>query len=128
MNLHAIVAGYVAAVNPWLKVIVKPSIGYGVVSPDGTRAPIYGEPYVARAQVQSLTFRDLTQMAGLNVEGERRAIYLSSDVEGVLRPDTRGGDLIIFPDYHVWLVAMVLENWITTAGWVKVAVTRQQQG
>lgn len=125
MRLHSVVAPAVAAVNPWRWVTVTPSRGYAT-NPDGTRVPTYGSPYPARAQVQALTFTDIQQLNGLNVQGERRAIYLREDVRSVLRPDQRGGDLIAFSgDRTVWLVAIVLENWHATSGWVKVAVTRQ---
>ncbi len=63
------------------------------------------------AQVQALTFRDLTQVSGLNLNGTRRGIYLSGDVEGLVRSQGKGGDLITFPDGSEWLVALVLEAW-----------------
>jgi len=83
---------------------------------------------ILRAQVQALTFRDLTQISGLNLNGTRRAIYLSGNVDGVVRPDMKGGDLLTFPDGSVWLVAMQLEAWGaagSTDVWSKVAATLQ---
>jgi hypothetical protein len=77
------------------------------------------------AQVQTLTFRDLAQLDGINLQGERRALYLNGSWAGVLRPEVKGGDLVTLPDGSLWLVALVLENWWLTAGWCKCAATRQ---
>ncbi len=199
MNLHAIVAPIVAAINPSLPVMVRVSTSSTTVNPDGTRSPAYETPgaltasiagtvltvsaittgflspgqlladittvllpgtviiaqltgapggvgtytvnlsqtvafeamttsLVLQGQVQALTFRDLTQISGLNLNGTRRGIYLSGNVDGVVRSEMKGGDLIIFLDGRVWLVAMQLEAWGasgTSDVWSKVAVTLQ---
>ena len=78
-----------------------------------------------KAPVQALTFKDLTQLSGVNLNGEARAMYINGLIEGVDRPSQRGGDIITLADGSIWLVAHVLENWNATAGWTKVAVTRQ---
>ena len=124
MNLHAIVSPCVAAVNPWVTVTIQQSTGY-VSNPDLSRTPTYADPVEALAQIQSLQYNDIAQLDGLNIQGERRAIYLNGNWEGLVRDDQKGGDLITFPDGSVWLVALVLENWAGTDGWVKLAVTRQ---
>lgn len=124
MNLSNIVGGYVAAVNPWVTATLTMSNGYAT-SADGTRVPAYLTPITVSAQVQSLTYNDLVQISGLNIQGERRAIYLDGDWEGVVRADNKGGDLITLQDGSNWLVAQVLENWSFQDGWVKVCVTRQ---
>lgn len=77
---------------------------------------------IVPAQIQSLTFRDLQQIDGLNLQGNRNGIYFYGAIDGIVRPDNKGGDLITFPDGTVWLVAMVLEDW---PDWCKVAATRQ---
>lgn len=129
MNLHAIAAPYVAAVNPLLQVTVQFSHG-PTIQPDGSQVPTYSPPVTMMGQVQSLTFRDLTQIAGMNLTGTRRAIYLLGDVEGTVRVELKGGDLITFPDGRIWLVAMALETWGargTTDMWCKVAAVLQDQ-
>lgn len=123
MNLHAVVAPLISAVNPWLAATIRRSAGYATAD-DGTQIPAYTTSKV-RAQVQALTYDDLRQIDGLNIQGERRAIYLDGSWDGVVRVDGRGGDLITLPDGSVWLVAQVLEDWSSTAGWVKVCATRQ---
>jgi len=128
MWLHNIVAPAIGVVNPNLTLKVRPSIGY-LSSAGGRRTPQYGEPYELHGQVQSLTYTDLMNLnqSGLQLTGIRRAIYLSGDVEGIVRPNRQGGDLIELPDGSVWLVAYVLENYALTSGWVKVAATLQNE-
>ena len=124
MNLHSIVGPYVATVNDWTTVTISPSTGYTTNS-DGTRVPTYGSPVTMQAQIQSLTYNDLLQLDGLNLNGERRAIYLNGNWDAVARPDQTGGDLITFLSGAVWLVVQVLENWSDESGWVKLACTKQ---
>lgn len=78
-----------------------------------------------RAQVQALSFKDLTQIDGLNLNGTKRAIYVNNRLDGIVRPDGKGGDLITIPSgvsKGVWLIAMVLEQW---PDWCKVVATLQ---
>jgi hypothetical protein len=80
---------------------------------------------VVSAQVQAMTTRDIRQMEGINLQGTLRAIYLTGDFNGVVRPLLKGGDLVTFPDGTVWLVTVVSEPWKNTAGWTKIIVTLQ---
>lgn len=75
-------------------------------------------------QIQPVTWRDLQQLDGLNLNGTRKVIYLTGQVHGIVRQTNKGGDLITMPDGTVYLVALVLEGW-ATAGWCKAAITRQ---
>lgn len=124
MNLSGIVGNYVAAVNPWVTASIQMSQGY-TTSPDGDRQPTYAPAISAQVQMQAMTYRDLVQIDGLNINGEKRAMYINGTWEGVARPDGRGGDLITLPDSSVWLVVQVLENWGYQDGWTKVAVVKQ---
>jgi hypothetical protein len=126
MRLHGIVAPIVGSINPNITVKIHPSIGY-IENSSGVRKPNYGEPFPLLGQVQSLTYTDIITLNGLNITGIRRAVYLSGDIEGIVRVNQQGGDLIELPDGSVWLVAYVLENYALTSGWVKVAVTMQNQ-
>lgn len=125
MNLHGIVSGAIGTINPFVLATVQRSAGSTTYA-DGTRAPIY-TTFTARVQVQALTFSDLTQLDGLNIQGTRRAIYLSGEVEGVVRAQQEGGDLLVFPagtlpEGNTWLAALVLEAW---PDWRKVAIVLQ---
>lgn len=81
-----------------------------------------------QAQVQPLTWRDLQQLDGLNIEGMRRKIYLYGRVDGVVRPIAKGGDLVTIATGGVndgtWIVAQVLEQF---PDWVSAAITLQNE-
>lgn len=65
-------------------------------------------------QVQPLTARDLQQLDGINLGGVRWKIYLSGQIDAVVRPERKGGDLVTIstgPHQGVWLVVLVLEQW-----------------
>ena len=98
---------------------------YQLDTPQEVSAEAMTTSQMVEAQVQALTFRDITMVEGLNLQGDRLAIYFNGRVEGLVRPDRRGGDLVTMPDGSVWLVAMVLEGWSRSANWTKVAVTLQ---
>jgi len=125
MNLHNIAGNIVSAINPWVNASIQMSDGYTTAA-NLTRTPKYKPAIDVMAQMQALTYNDLVQVSGLNIQGEKRAMYLNGDWKGVSRQDGKGGDIITLADSSVWLVVQVLENWEFMAGWVKVAVVRQQ--
>lgn len=127
MNLHGIVAPAIGAVNPFVSGTIRQSTGY-TVQPNGNRAPLYTD-IPARIQVQALTANDLAHLDGLNVQGTKRAIYLTGEAAGVIRDQNRGGDLVVFPagtlpEGDTWLVTLVLEQW---PDWVRAAITLQNE-
>ncbi len=125
MNLHGIVAPIIGAVNPNVPCSIAGSTGY-VTNPDGSRTPIYTPTITGTAQVQALTFKDLHQVDGLNLNGAARGIYFYGDIVGVLRTRTKGGDIITLsdgPNSGQWLVVQPLETW--AVGWCKCACVLQ---
>lgn len=120
-NLNALVAPLVAAVNPSQTLTVKVSTGYAT-NADGSRVPSYASPVTVQGQVQALSWGDLRQLDGLNIQGVKHAIYLNGDIEGLVRSENQGGDLITDTSGNVYLVTTVLENW---GVWTKVAATLQ---
>lgn len=125
MNLHAIVSPAVGVVNPHVQATIRRPNGY-TTRPDGTRVPAYTDLPVT-VQVQSLTFSDLQKLDSLNVQGVRRAAYMSGNALAVVRPLQYGGDLMVFapgtlPEGDTWLVAQALEEW---PDWSKAALTLQ---
>lgn len=124
MNLHNMVAGAVSIVNPIITGSIQRSTGY-TTSGSGKRTPTYAAAVPVQIQMQALQYNDLIQLDGLNIQGERHAMYLNGNWDGVVREDGTGGDLITLPNGTVWLVVLVLENWADLDGWTKVAVTRQ---
>lgn len=122
MNLHGIVSTVISAVNPQLPVTLRLSTGTMTTLADGTRVPGYQEVDGVFAQVQAQTYKDITQMDSLNLQGTRKVVYLSGEIDGLVRSTSKGGDLITFPDGSVWLVAIILEQW---PDWCKAAITLQ---
>ena len=112
--------------NPTVIAQWLPSAGSYTTTADGERTPVAPTPVDVEVQMQMLSFDELKQVSGLNIQGEKRALYLNGDVKGVARTDGKGGDRFVMPDGSYWLVVLVLENWAATAGWSKVAVTRQK--
>lgn len=124
MNLHSIVSPYVSAVNPPLLCSLRASTGY-TTGPDRTRVPSYAAPVQIECQIQALQYLDLVQLNGLNIQGRRQAAYITGDYASVVRASSQGGDLITLPDGTIWLCCLVLERWSMSSGWVKVAITEQ---
>jgi hypothetical protein len=121
VDLHGIVAGVIDAVNPRVLCTLRVSVGY-TVDENLVQQPAYRDAAGVPCQVQDLTSRDLRQLQGLNIQGSERAIYLEGRLDGVVRPDSKGGDLVVMADGTVWLTTAVLEAW---PDWCKVSVTRQ---
>ena len=121
MNLHQIASGAIGAVNPFVPISIQVSTGSSI-NAAGQRTPTYAPAVVKPGQLQALTFRDITQMEGLNLQGTQKAVYINGHVAGLVRVLNKGGDLITFPDGSVWLVTLVLEHW---PNWTKCAVTLQ---
>jgi hypothetical protein len=126
VNLHGIVSGAIATINPFVLATLNRSAGYTTAA-DGKRTPVYSIVPNISVQVQALTYGDLQQLDGLNIQGVRRAVYLNGAALAVVRPLQTGGDLFVFPsgtlpEGTTWLVAHVLEEW---PDWYKVAITLQ---
>jgi hypothetical protein len=124
MNLSGIAGPYIAAVNPWITATVQQSQGYTTNS-DGSRVPAYSAPVPVQVQMQPLQYTDLMQVSGLNLTGQRRAMYANGEWDAVVRSKQEGGDLVTLPDGSVWLLVFEFEDWYSTAGWTKFCVTLQ---
>lgn len=124
MDLHSIAVGYVSAVNPVLLCQLQPSTG-NTTAPDGTQTPSYGPAEPIYVQCQALTYNDLHQISGLNIQGTKLAMYIQGEWEGLVRSEQKGGDLITTPNGQIWLCVQVLENWYQSAGWTKLAAVLQ---
>lgn len=124
MNLHQRVSGVIGRVNPAQPVTVRRSTGFAQ-NADFTRVPVYSTRSML-GQVQALTSAELSQLDGMNLQGEKLAIYVNGNLQGVSRPDNAGGDLVTLPDGSVWLVVVMLENFSRMVGWTKAAIVRQK--
>lgn len=128
MNLHGIVRGAITSVNPDIPAVIAISTGYTVADEGtGRQVPSYLPRQPIRAQVQPLTWRDIQQLDGMTLEGTRRKIYVYGRLDGLVRPQKKGGDLIYIQEgvnKGTWLVAIVLEQW---PDWASVAATLQNE-
>lgn len=125
MNIYGLVNNAVQIVNSNTSAVWKMSTGYETQG-DGSRVPSYKEIPVS-AQIQASTGETLKQIEGLNVTGVVRSIYIQGNVQGIVRSDERGGDLLIFPqtperNAQTWKVVTVVETWST---WAKVIAKLQ---
>ena len=130
MNLHAICAGAIGSVNPFISGTVKVSNGTYTTARDGTQTPNYTTTTGVKLQVQALTGKDIRQIDGLNLQGTLCAIYASGAISGVIRASSKGGDLIVIASgayAGTWLCSQVLEQWSDggPASWCKFVATLQ---
>lgn len=123
MNLHGIVSGAISTVNPMQRICIEVATGT-TVQADGTRLPTYDDPIYAQGQVQPLTGGELRHVDSLNLQGQFSGIYIQGHIDGLIRPENKGGDKITFPNGNVYLVTQVLEDW---PDWTKVVATRQNE-
>lgn len=127
MNLHGIVAPYIGAVNPLIPVAIKSSNGF-TTDASFKQVPSYCDPVVVPAQVQPLSYKDLMQLEGINQNGVKWKLYVSGQVDGIVRPEMKGGDLVVInsgPHQGTWLVTMVLEQF---PDWTSAAIVLQNGG
>lgn len=126
------VRGAIGSVNPDTDIIYKQSTG-NTQNAAFKQLPAFAADVELRGNVQALTGKDLKHEALQNIQGVLRGVYLYGNVQGVVRPDSKGGDLLVFPQSRggtpqTWLVVAVLETWAVEAeGWCKVAVCLQQR-
>jgi hypothetical protein len=121
MNLHQIVRGAVSAVNPDVNISIQVSTG-STLDANRNRVPAFAAPVVVRGQIQALQYDDIRQLDALNIQGVKQKVYINGRVDGLIRNENKGGDLITFPDGRVYLVTLVLEYW---PDWCCAAVTLQ---
>jgi hypothetical protein len=126
MILQAITEGVISSINVPTLVSIKQSTGYTVAS-DFTQVPAY-TTYGLYVDLQALTFDDLRQVDALNIQGEKRKMYVTGQVNGLVRYAAKGGDVVTVTDATstwngtVWLVSLVTEFW---QGWNSSVITLQ---
>jgi hypothetical protein len=101
------------------------STGYNTAA-SGQRTETFASQDI-QAQVQGLSAAELQHIDGLNVQGVMRAVYMYGNIQGVVKADQKGGDILHFAEIQGgtirrWRVIQVLETWQT---WCKVAVILQ---
>lgn len=130
MDLRGIANAASDTVNPNIIVSVKASTGYTINPADRKQVPAYAAPMTGPAQLQALDGSELRQLDGMNLQGVLRSIYLRGLLAGVIRSQSKGGDLITIaaqanvstPFVGTWLVVKVFETWPL---WTKAAINYQ---
>jgi len=121
MNLHGIVRGAIGTVNPHVPAQMLVPNGTFTTSPAGKKTPAYNDPVDVSVQLQPLSYTDLKQVDGLNLQGILRAAYVNGNFEGVNRLKGKGGDKLLV-NGETWLIVQPLEEW---PDWCKFVVTLQ---
>lgn len=129
MDLRTIANAVSNCVNPNIIVRLQTSAG-STLGAAGRQQPQYNPAITGPAQIQALDNVDLKKIEGMNISGSVRAIYMKGNLAGVIRPDSKGGDLITVPAapgvpalfVGLWLTAKVLESWPL---WTKVVIVKQ---
>jgi hypothetical protein len=129
MNIHRLVSGAIGRVNRTVPISIQRSAGYTTAA-DGKQVPSYDPAVTVMGRVQSLQYNDIAQLDGLNIQGQKRAVYLNGNWNGIVREDGKGGDILTFTDpddgtMSTFIVAFVFENWGGANGWVKLCAVRQ---
>jgi hypothetical protein len=111
--------------NPNITVYWLKSIGY-TTSASGARTPTTTSQVIS-AQVQGLSSEDLKHTDGMNIQGVMRSVHIFGNIQGVVRIDQQGGDILQFPELpggaiRNWKVIQVMETWPT---WSRVLVALQ---
>lgn len=127
MDLRGIANQVSVIVNPNITVSLQTSAG-SIIGAGGRQVPQYNPAIFGPAQVQALDGSDLKQLEGLNIQGVIKALYMYGNLAGVVRPDSKGGDLITISAparlylRGTWLIVKVLEGW---DDWTKVCIVKQ---
>ena len=107
MDLRTICNQVSNTVNSNTAITFLPSTGF-TTGAGARQIPSYGNPISGYAQTQGLSWSDLKQIDGLNLQGTLRAIYFRGLMAGVVTPKSKGGDLVKI-GCETWLVVKVLE-------------------
>lgn len=129
MNLHKIVSGAIAAINPFTQLRVQVSNGY-TKDLAGNQIPSYCDPVTVLGDVQALSAGEIQHLDALNIQGRAMAFYINGNIDGLVRPNSQGGDLITIVEGgnnpqllgSTWLVREVAEYW---PDWCKVLAILQ---
>lgn len=122
MSLRSMANGLTSTLNPNVSgdayISAGASTGYG-----GKRTPSFTKVEGRAFQVQALSGGELRHADSLNIQGQKRTVFLDGTVNGVRRALGKGGDILAFSNSY-WLVVDVTEPW-DESGWCKVIVTEQ---
>lgn len=115
MNIRAIANAAIQPINKNIDANYFASTGF-TTSAAGKQVPTYAAFVPVVVQVQAAKGSDLEHVSNLNMQNIYRNVRMFGNVQGVVRADAKGGDLIDFPQVPAgtiqrWLVVAVLETW-----------------
>lgn len=126
MDLRSVANSITQSLNPNETVRVFRSTGY-TIGVGRKQVPTYAAFAEGPAQIQALDSDELKHVENLNLQGTIKAIYLRGSLAAVVKPDSKGGDLVQRKDangvWRDWLVVKVLEGWAT---WTKAVIVLQE--
>ena len=127
INVRAMANASIQGVNPNIIATWITSTGGYTTNAAGHRAPVTSQSRPIKIQVQGTSSDDLKHLDGLNIQGVMRSVTMHGNVQGAVRADSKGGDILKFPQstgsaVDDWRVVHVLETWPT---WSRVIVVLQ---
>lgn len=114
IDVFGIANAAIQAVNGNIPATWRRSNGY-LIDDEGIQIPQYLDTDVF-VQVQAVSGDALAFTDGLDIQGVMRSVYMYGNVQGVVRSDERGGDLLLFSQtpgepVQTWKVVTVIETW-----------------
>lgn len=126
-NFRGLVNQYTQILNPNFQGVLLRDTGVPTVSTSGRRTQNFTSTNV-ELQVQAVNNEALRQIDGLNLTGIKRSVILTtSRIDGVVRADKLGGDILQFPEYRGganknWRVVHQVKSF---DDWIEVVVVMQ---
>lgn len=114
IDVFGIANSAIQIVNENIPATWRRSNGY-LIDDAGIQTPQYIDTAV-KVQSQAVSGDTLAFTEGLNIQGIMRSVYMYGNVQGVVRSDERGGDLLLFSQIpgdpvQTWKVVAVVETW-----------------
>lgn len=133
MNLHGIVRPAINSVNPDKTALYLRSVG-NTVNADFSQTPTYAPGVPVRVQIQPLDKEGLQHVEKLNMTGVFRTLFVFGNMQGIVRVQAKGGDLLKFAPFQgeavqTWKVVEPDGPWdVNDGGWTKIIVVLQTDG
>lgn len=126
LNLHGTVRGAINSVNQDIPIVYLQSTG-ATTAVGGKQTPTYATTNIY-GQVQPVSGADLRRYDFLQGQGVFKSVHCYGNIQGIVRSQGKGGDLLQFPQVpnapiETWLIKAVPETW--NPGWCRVIVVLQ---
>lgn len=128
INLNAAASLFLDPLHRIEKIVVRRFLRHDIEE-DGTKKPVYGDPFEIEAQIQDPSNSQLRHVNKLNENGLQRQFWVNEILEPIDRMMGHAGDVILY-DGYTWYVTARPDNFVKQ-GWVSViaeAVLNDPQG